>query len=128
MASPPDRALHRAGPCATPGRPPHATAGDAGRAAKAKPFFRNERLSEGRLHDTPIVQRATAALGAEAMTVGTHIFRQVADHATDHVADAGPSVRRSTDGGGGTATVQRAGGRERGAAEEETRRMAPTSG
>ncbi|MFE5396284.1 DUF4157 domain-containing protein [Streptomyces sp. NPDC056568] len=42
--------------------------------SKAKPFFQNERLSEGRLHDNPIAQRATAALGAEAMTVGKHIF------------------------------------------------------
>ncbi|MFE0799959.1 DUF4157 domain-containing protein [Streptomyces sp. NPDC058812] len=42
--------------------------------AKAKPFFRNDRLSEGRVHDNPIAQRATAALGAEAMTVGKHIF------------------------------------------------------
>lgn len=42
--------------------------------AKAKPFFRNDRLSEGRVHDNPIAQRATAALGAEAMTVGKDIF------------------------------------------------------
>ncbi|MFJ7768863.1 DUF4157 domain-containing protein [Streptomyces sp. NPDC097107] len=42
--------------------------------AKAKPFFQNDRLSEGRVHDNPIAQRATAALGAEAMTVGKHIF------------------------------------------------------
>lgn len=42
--------------------------------AKAKPFFQNDRLSEGRVHENPIAQRATAALGAEAMTVGKHIF------------------------------------------------------
>ncbi|MFC9271898.1 DUF4157 domain-containing protein [Streptomyces zhihengii] len=41
---------------------------------RAKAFYRNDGLSEGRVHDNPTAQRATAALGAEAMTVGNHIF------------------------------------------------------
>ncbi len=42
--------------------------------ARAKSFYRNDRLSEGRVHDNPTAQRATAALGAQAMTVGKDIF------------------------------------------------------
>ncbi|MDV6289366.1 DUF4157 domain-containing protein [Streptomyces sp. UP1A-1] len=42
--------------------------------SQAKAFYRNDRLSEGRVHDNPTAQRATAALGAQAMTVGKDIF------------------------------------------------------
>nr|WP_257101903.1 DUF4157 domain-containing protein [Streptomyces sp. alain-838] len=42
--------------------------------SQAKSFYRNDRLSEGRVHDNPTAQRATAALGAQAMTVGKDIF------------------------------------------------------
>ncbi len=31
-------------------------------------------FSAARIHDNPVAQRATAALGAEAMTIGTHVF------------------------------------------------------
>ena len=61
--------------------------------AAATPFFQNPNLAAARLHDNPLAQRATAALGAQAMTVGTHIFappRVVADkkvmiHELSHV-------------------------------------------
>ncbi|MFF1478909.1 DUF4157 domain-containing protein [Streptomyces sp. NPDC058301] len=39
----------------------------------AEAFYQND-LSPTRVHDDPVAQRATAALGAEAMTVGHHIF------------------------------------------------------
>ncbi|MFE3738211.1 DUF4157 domain-containing protein [Streptomyces sp. NPDC059134] len=42
--------------------------------AAAVPYFQNPRLSAVQLHDTPVAQRATEALGAQAMTVGHHIF------------------------------------------------------
>ncbi|WP_405816357.1 DUF4157 domain-containing protein [Streptomyces sp. NBC_01390] len=42
--------------------------------AEAMPFFQNPNLAAAQLHDNPVAQRATAALGARAMTVGTHIF------------------------------------------------------
>ncbi|MFI0716903.1 DUF4157 domain-containing protein [Streptomyces inhibens] len=36
--------------------------------------FYGTNLSAGRLHDDAIAQRATAAMGAEAMTIGNHVF------------------------------------------------------
>ncbi|RAJ47920.1 uncharacterized protein DUF4157 [Streptomyces sp. PsTaAH-130] len=42
--------------------------------AKATAFYRNDALSSTRVHHDAVAQRATAALGAEAMTVGNHIF------------------------------------------------------
>ncbi|MFE5113675.1 DUF4157 domain-containing protein [Streptomyces sp. NPDC056663] len=41
---------------------------------EATAFYRNPNLSQSRLHSSAIAQRATAALGAEAMTIGNHIF------------------------------------------------------
>ncbi|MFD8423311.1 DUF4157 domain-containing protein [Streptomyces sp. NPDC059466] len=42
--------------------------------AKAGAFYQNEALSSTRVHRDAVAQRATAALGAQAMTVGHHIF------------------------------------------------------
>ncbi|MGW3632573.1 eCIS core domain-containing protein [Streptomyces sp. NPDC005122] len=42
--------------------------------AKAGAFYQNEGLSSTRVHRGAVAQRATAALGAQAMTVGNHIF------------------------------------------------------
>ncbi|MFJ8000403.1 DUF4157 domain-containing protein [Streptomyces sp. NPDC096310] len=42
--------------------------------AAAVPYFRNPNLSAVELHDNPVAQRATESLGAQAMTVGHHIF------------------------------------------------------
>ena len=41
--------------------------------SEATAFYRND-LSAARIHDNPTAQRATVALGAQAMTVGTHVF------------------------------------------------------
>ena len=41
--------------------------------AEAEPFFHND-FSGVRLHDGPVAQRATEAMGAQAMTVGSHLF------------------------------------------------------
>ncbi|UZJ33548.1 DUF4157 domain-containing protein [Streptomyces endophytica] len=42
--------------------------------AKAESFYQNKRISSTRLHRDAVAQRATAAMGAEAMTVDNHIF------------------------------------------------------
>ncbi|MEU5311222.1 DUF4157 domain-containing protein [Streptomyces sp. NPDC021562] len=42
--------------------------------AKAGAFYQNDRLSSTRVHRDAVAQRATAAMGAQAMTVGNHIF------------------------------------------------------
>ncbi|NEB01904.1 DUF4157 domain-containing protein [Streptomyces sp. SID13726] len=61
--------------------------------SEATPFFQNPNLAAAQLHDNPVAQRATAALGAQAMTVGTHIFappqvvadKNVMGHELSHV-------------------------------------------
>jgi hypothetical protein len=60
--------------------------------AEADSFYRND-FSPARIHDDPLAQRATEALGAQAMTVGTHVFlgrgaaadREVLGHELGHV-------------------------------------------
>ena len=47
---------------------------DGGTLKKAQSFYQNDRLSQGRVHTGPLAQRAVAAFGATAMTVGEHIF------------------------------------------------------
>ena len=47
---------------------------DGGTLKKAQSFYQNDRLSLGRVHTGPLAQRAVTAFGAEAMTVGEHIF------------------------------------------------------
>ncbi|MEV6574441.1 DUF4157 domain-containing protein [Streptomyces sp. NPDC051577] len=42
--------------------------------SRAKAFYRDDHLGAGRVHDNPAAQRATAALGAHAVTVGSHIL------------------------------------------------------
>ncbi|MBG0855018.1 DUF4157 domain-containing protein [Streptomyces spinoverrucosus] len=42
--------------------------------AKAGAFYQNDALSSTRVHRGAVAQRATAAMGAQAMTVGNHIF------------------------------------------------------
>lgn len=46
--------------------------------AKAGAFYQNDGLSSTRLHRDAVAQRATAAMGAEAMTIGNHIFLSAA--------------------------------------------------
>lgn len=47
---------------------------ESGTLRKAQSFYQNDRLSVGRVHTGPLAQRAVAAFGAKAMTVGEHIF------------------------------------------------------
>lgn len=83
---------------ATPGRalPPSLL-------AEAGPFFRNDRLSAGRFHDDPVSQRAVAAMGARAMTIGEHIFappgalgdKALIGHELSHLSENLNGVRES---------------------------------
>ncbi|WP_308408144.1 eCIS core domain-containing protein [Streptomyces mayonensis] len=42
--------------------------------SRATSFFQNPNIAAGRVHSDPVAQRATAAMGAEAMTVGMDVF------------------------------------------------------
>ncbi|MCF2127489.1 DUF4157 domain-containing protein [Strepomyces sp. STD 3.1] len=42
--------------------------------AKATSFYQNPKIADGRVHADPIAQRATAAMGAEAMTIGMDVY------------------------------------------------------
>ncbi|MEU7044485.1 DUF4157 domain-containing protein [Streptomyces varsoviensis] len=44
-----------------------------GLRAEADSFYQND-FSAARVHDNPVAQRATEAMGAQAMTVGSHVF------------------------------------------------------
>ncbi|MFG3250779.1 DUF4157 domain-containing protein [Streptomyces sp. NPDC048187] len=42
--------------------------------AKATTFYQNPNLAHARVHADPVAQRATAAMGAEAMTIGMDVY------------------------------------------------------
>ncbi|MBZ6081479.1 DUF4157 domain-containing protein [Streptomyces olivaceus] len=78
--------------------------------AAAEPFFGNRNFSTTQVHDNPVAQRATAALGAQAMTVGNHIFAppsvigdmRVMGHELSHVNEnLGGATETGTDMGAG---------------------------
>ncbi|WP_260333316.1 DUF4157 domain-containing protein [Streptomyces beigongshangae] len=69
---------------------------------EAESFYQND-LSSTRIHDNDVAQRATAALGARAMTVGSHIFlppsvagdKSVVGHELSHVSSNLAGVRET---------------------------------
>ncbi|WP_194906540.1 eCIS core domain-containing protein [Catenulispora rubra] len=63
---------------------------ESGTLKKAESFYQNDRLSQGRVHTGPLAQRAAAAFGAKALTVGTHIL--FADGAEHDPATAGHEI------------------------------------
>lgn len=63
---------------------------EAGTLKKAQSFYQNDRLSQGRVHTGPLAQRAAAAFGAKALTVGNHIL--FADGAEHDPATAGHEI------------------------------------
>ncbi|MEW2573750.1 DUF4157 domain-containing protein [Streptomyces sp. NPDC047070] len=81
--------------------------------AEATPFFQNPNLSATQLHDNPVAQRATTALGAQAMTVGTHIFaspevvtnKKVMGHELSHVNENLKGIRETGNSNGAGVTV-----------------------
>ncbi|WP_252395288.1 eCIS core domain-containing protein [Streptantibioticus parmotrematis] len=81
--------------------------------AKAEPFFQNDRLSSTRVHRDAVAQRATAALGAQAMTVGNHIFlsaaavgdERILGHELSHVDKNTRNIRETGNDNGAGVTV-----------------------
>ncbi|MFF1482723.1 DUF4157 domain-containing protein [Streptomyces sp. NPDC058301] len=61
---------------------------------EAEAFYQTD-LSPARVHSDTVAQRATAAMGAEAMTIGHHIFlppqaarkKEIVGHELSHVSD-----------------------------------------
>jgi hypothetical protein len=108
--------------------------------AQAKSFYRNDRLSEGRVHDNPTAQRATAALGAQAMTVGKDIFlgpsavgnTEILAHEASHLDKNLRGIRETgSDNGAGVTVTDPGQGSERaaeadGAAFRAGARVAPS--
>ncbi|MGW4909842.1 eCIS core domain-containing protein [Streptomyces sp. NPDC004270] len=80
---------------------------------KAKAFYGNDALSAGRVHDNTTAQRATAALGAQAMTIGSHIFlgssavgdTEVLAHETSHLDKNLRGIRETGNDNGAGVTV-----------------------
>ncbi|MFI5982209.1 DUF4157 domain-containing protein [Streptomyces sp. NPDC051555] len=109
--------LHRA-LTESPGRPlPSAL------EKEASAFYGRD-MSPTRLHDGPVAQRATAAMGAEAMTVGHHVFlppraagnKHVVGHELSHVKENLHGVRETgTDNGSGVTVTDPGQGSERSA-------------
>ncbi|MFE1587361.1 DUF4157 domain-containing protein [Streptomyces sp. NPDC059402] len=91
--------------------------------SEAESFYQAD-LSPTRVHDNPVAQRATAALGAQAMTVGTHVFlgpqaagrKDVIGHELGHVKENLSGVRETgNDNGAGLAVTDPGQGSERAA-------------
>ncbi|WP_078843723.1 DUF4157 domain-containing protein [Streptomyces albus] len=80
--------------------------------AEADAFYQNN-FSAARIHDDPVAQRATEALGARAMTVGTQVFlgpgaaadREVIGHELGHVDKNLRGVRETGNDNGAGVTV-----------------------
>jgi hypothetical protein len=80
--------------------------------AEAESFYQSD-LSATRIHDGPMAQRATAALGAAAMTVGTHIVlppaaarrKDIVGHELSHVNSNIRGVRETGNDNGAGVTV-----------------------
>ncbi|MFG2679437.1 DUF4157 domain-containing protein [Streptomyces sp. NPDC048392] len=77
--------------------------------SEAESFYQTD-FSPARFHDNPVAQRATAALGAQAMTVGTHVFlgpqaagrKDLIGHELKHVKENMSGVRETgNDNGAG---------------------------
>lgn len=80
---------------------------------EAESFYQSD-LSATRIHDNPVAQRATAAMGAEAMTVGTHVFlppavahrKDILGHELGHVEKNIRGVRETgSDNGAGVSVT-----------------------
>ncbi|GAQ67742.1 hypothetical protein SsS58_08198 [Streptomyces scabiei] len=94
---------------------------------KAKAFYGNDALSAGRVHDNVTAQRATAALGARAMTIGSHIFlgasavgdTETLAHETSHLDKNLRGIRETgNDNGVGVTVTDPGQGSERAAAAD----------
>ncbi|ANB04240.1 hypothetical protein SAM40697_0277 [Streptomyces ambofaciens] len=109
--------------------------------AEADSFYRND-FSSARIHDNHVAQRATEALGAQAMTVGAHVFlgpgmagnKEVMGHELGHVDKNLRGIRETgNDNGAGVSVTDPGQDSERtakadGAAFAAGARTAPSAG
>ncbi|MGW2297593.1 eCIS core domain-containing protein [Streptomyces violaceorubidus] len=80
---------------------------------KAVPFYQNPALAGARLHTGPIAQRATAAMGAEAMTIGMDVFlgpsalgnEEILAHEASHLDKNSRGITETGSGSGGGPAV-----------------------
>lgn len=80
--------------------------------AEAESFYGND-FSGARIHDSQVAQRATEALGAQAMTVGAHVFlgpgaagdKEVMGHELGHVDKNLRGIRETGDDNGAGLSV-----------------------
>ncbi|AXL93359.1 hypothetical protein C4J65_18415 [Streptomyces sp. CB09001] len=80
---------------------------------KAVPFYQNPALAGARMHTGPIAQRATAAMGAEAMTIGMDVFlgpsaignSEILAHEASHLDKNSRGITETGSGSGGAPPV-----------------------
>nr|WP_239096761.1 DUF4157 domain-containing protein [Streptomyces sp. SID11385] len=81
--------------------------------AKATSFYQNPGIAAGRVHADPVAQRATAAMGAEAMTVGMDVFlgpsavgnTKILAHEASHLDKNSRGVKETGDSNGAGVTI-----------------------
>ncbi|MFJ4439037.1 DUF4157 domain-containing protein [Streptomyces sp. NPDC088923] len=81
--------------------------------AKATSFYQNPGIAAARVHADPVAQRATAAMGAEAMTVGMDVFlgpsavgnTKILAHEASHLDKNSRGVKETGNGNGAGVTI-----------------------
>ncbi|MEU8729932.1 DUF4157 domain-containing protein [Streptomyces tendae] len=80
---------------------------------KAVPFYDNPALAGARMYTGPVAQRATAAMGAEAMTIGMDVFlgpsaignEEILAHEASHLDKNSRGITETGSGSGGSPAV-----------------------
>ncbi|MFE5601103.1 DUF4157 domain-containing protein [Streptomyces coelicoflavus] len=80
---------------------------------KAVPFYDNPALSGARMYTGPVAQRATAAMGAEAMTIGMDVYlgpsavgnEEILAHEASHLDKNSRGITETGSGSGGSPAV-----------------------
>jgi hypothetical protein len=80
---------------------------------KAVSFYQNPALAGARMHTGPIAQRATAAMGAEAMTIGMDVFlgpsalgnEEILAHEASHLDKNSKGITETGSASGGSPAV-----------------------
>ncbi|MEU4984629.1 DUF4157 domain-containing protein [Streptomyces sp. NPDC021969] len=80
---------------------------------KAVPFYQNPALAGARMYTGPVAQRATAAMGAEAMTIGMDVYlgpsaignNKILAHEASHLDKNSRGIKETGSGSGGAPPV-----------------------
>lgn len=80
---------------------------------KAVPFYDNPGLAGARMHTGPVAQRATAAMGAEAMTIGMDVYLgpsalgnvEILAHEASHLDKNSKGIKETGSASGGSPAV-----------------------